>query len=137
MAIYMHSDASLVVNSVDLSDHVRSITVNMARDDLDKTVMGASGHGRLPGLRDESFDVTFAGDFASAKVDATLAPLYTNGTSFTVVAKPTSAAVSATNPTYTGTCLLNEFHPIAGDVGALAEVTVTFLVDGVITRATS
>ena len=137
MAKYVFTDASVVVNSVDLSDHVRSVEVNMSREDVETTTMGATGVGRLPGLRDESFVITWSQDFAASKVDATLAPLYTGGTSHSVVVKATSAAVSATNPTFTGTCYLLEYQPVAGDVGSLSEVSSTHVVDGVITRATS
>ena len=137
MAHLVLKDADVVVNSVNLSDHVASVEISMSAADIDVTAMTATGIRRLPGLRDESFAVTFLADFAASEVDATLAPLYTGGTSFTVVVKATSAAVSATNPTYTGTCYLLEFSPIAGDVGSRAEVAVTFAVDGVITRATA
>lgn len=136
MAKFVLKDASIVVNSVDLSDHCASVEISMSAEDVVTTAMGATGVTRLPGLRDESFNVTWRSDFASAKVDATLAPLYTGGTSHTVVVKPTSAGVSATNPTYTGTCYLLEFSPIAGEVGSVADVETTFVVDGVITRAT-
>jgi len=137
VAKFVLKDASVVVNSVDLSDHVASVEISMGAEDVATTAMGATGVTRLPGLRDESITVTWRSDFAAAKVDATLAPLYTGGTPHTVVVKPTSAAVSATNPTYTGTCYLLEFAPIAGGVGDVADVETTFVVDGVITRATA
>ena len=135
MATFVLIDCSIVVNSVDLSDHCVQVEISMTREDVADTAMGATGVSRLPGLRDESFTVTWRSDFAAAKVDATLAPLYTGGTSHTVVVKPTSSAVGATNPTYTGTCYLLDFKPIAGSVGDIADVDTTHVVDGVITRA--
>lgn len=135
MATFVLTDCSVVVNSVDLSDHCVQVEVSMSREDVTDTAMGAQGVSRLPGLRDESFTVTWRSDFAAAKVDATLAPLYTAGTLHTVVVKPTSAPVSATNPSYSGSCYLLEFTPISGSVGDIADVETTHLVDGVITRA--
>ena len=135
MAKFILRDASVVVNSVDLSDHVESVEVQMGRDDVTNTSMGAQGVGRLPGLRDESFTVTWHQDFAASKVDATLTGLYTAGTSHTVVVKATSAAVSATNPSWTGTCYLLDYPPVSGSVGDSATSDTTFVVDGIITRA--
>lgn len=137
MAKHMLRDGSLVVNGVTLSDHVKSMEFSGSAEDVDVTAMGAVGVGRVPGLRDESLDVTFLQDYAAASVDATLSPLYTGGTSFTVVVKYTSAAVSATNPTFTATCYLLEYQAVAGDVGSAHEVSTTFVVDGIWTRATS
>lgn len=136
MAKHMLYDASIVINGVDLSDHVRSVTVNQTREDLDVTAMGATGHQRIAGLGDDSFDVEFWADFAASKVDATLAPLV-GAAAFTVVVKPTSAAVSATNPSFTGSCILTEYTPIAGSVGDAHAVSVSLPVSGVISRATS
>ena len=135
MGKFVLKDASVVVNSVDLSDHVASVEIATKADDVAVTAMGATGVNRLPGLRDESFKVKWRQDFAAAKVDATLWPLYSGSTSHTVVVKPTSAAVSATNPTFTGTCYLLDYTPLSGDVGSVADSDTTFTVDGVITRA--
>ena len=74
MAIVMSNDVSLVVNAVDLSDHVREITINMSADDLDATAMGALSKAHAVGLRDDRMEVTFLQDYASAKVDADLEP---------------------------------------------------------------
>ena len=50
--------------------------------------------------------------------------------------RPTSGAVGASNPKYTGTCILLEYQPLAGDVGDLSETEVTFNVQrGTFTRA--
>lgn len=135
MAKFVLVNASITVNGVDLSDHCRSVEINQSAADVEATCMGATGVGRLQGLRDESFVVTWAQDFASSKVDATLNALYSAGTAHTVVVKATSAAVSATNPKWTATCLLLDYNPIAGKTGDLAEAPTTFKVDGVITRA--
>lgn len=137
MAKLVLKDCSVVVNAVDLSDHVASVEISTQAADVETTAMGAAGVQRLPGLRDESISITWRQDYAAAKVDATLWPLYSAGTSHTVVVKPTSAAVSATNPTFTATCYLLEYQPVAGDVGDVANADTTFVVDGAITRATA
>ena len=134
MAKIVLTDVSFVVNGVDLSDHVREITIDTQRADVDDTTMGASGKGHLMGLRDEKVTVKWAQDFAAAKVDATLWPIYTGGTDVGATIKPTSATVG--NTTYSGSLVLQSYQPLAGQVGVLSESQTTFMVDGVLTRAT-
>ena len=139
MAIVMSNDVSLTVNGVDLSDHVREIKINMSAEDLDATAMGATSKAHTPGLRDDRMEVTFLQDYASGKVDATLSGLVSSSTGFTVIAKPTSAAVSTTNPSYTMSALLFDYTPIDAEVGEISMPEVTFLPapGSKITRATS
>ena len=127
MAITMSNDVSLVVNGVDLSDHVREVTITMSADDLDATAMGAQSKAHAVGLRDDRMEVTFLQDYATAKVDATLNPLVSSSTPFTIVAKPTSGAVTATNPSYTMSSLLFDYTPIDATVGEISMPKVTFL----------
>jgi hypothetical protein len=114
------------------------VTVNLSKDKIDTTNFGGSGRERVAGLKDDSFELNFQQDFASGEVDATLYPLWNNETEFTVTVKPTVAAVSATNPLYSATCILLEYQPLSGDVGSLSETSVTFPAQRTgITRATS
>jgi len=139
MAIEILWDAYLSVNGVDLSDHVRSIELPRARDIVDKTVMGATSKGKLPGLSDDKFSVTFAQDFAAAKVDATLSPLYDNRTAFAIeIRKDKTNVVSSTNPKWTSSIVyLTEYQPVGGEPGALHEAEASFDVDGALVRATA
>lgn len=127
MAIVMSNDCSLVVNGVNLSDHVREITLQMSAEDLDATAMGATSRAHAVGLRDDRIEVTFLQDYAAGKVDATLSGLVSSSTPFTVVAKHTSAATSATNPSYTLSSLLFDYTPIDATVGEISAPEVTFL----------
>ena len=96
MAVFVLKDAALTVNSVNLSSYVTSITLNYETDSVEVTAMGATGHKFTGGLQNISLDVTLNQDFAASQVAATLDALI--GSTTTVVVKPTSAAVSATNP---------------------------------------
>jgi hypothetical protein len=138
MAKLVLRDCTITVNGVDFSDHISSVTVNLSKDEIDTTNFGGSGRERVAGLKDDSFELNFQQDFASGEVDATLYPLWNNETEFTVTVKPTVAAVSATNPLYSATCILLEYQPLSGDVGSLSETSVTFPAQRTgITRATS
>lgn len=136
MAKYVLKDADVVINGVNLSNRVSEVTVNMSREDVETTAMGANGKQRLAGLGDDSFEVAFLQDHAAGTVDATLFPLL-GAAPFTIVVKPTAAAVGATNPSFTGSCILTEYTALQGAVGSRSEASVSFPVDGVIARATS
>lgn len=139
MAIVMSNNVSAVINSVDLSDHISEITLNMSAEDLDATAMGATSKAHAVGLRDDSIEITFLQDYASAKVDATLAPLVSSSTGFSIVVKPVATTVSSTNPSYTMTGLLFDYTPIDATVGEISKPKVKFLPapGSAIVRATS
>lgn len=125
MAVFVLTNASLVVNSINLSAYVSSITLDYAVEAVAADAMAATnGHVFLGGLQNNSLAVTLNQDFAASTVAATLDALV--GTSTTVVIKPTSAAVGATNPSYTLNAFLAGTQPINGSVGDLAQMQITF-----------
>ena len=130
MAVFLNNGVVLTVNSVDLSNHVTSVTLNRAFDELEVTAMGDSGHKFVKGLEASSLTIDFLNDTASANVLATLQAAW--GTSVTVTLKQTSAATSATNPLYTMTCLVNNTTDINGSVADLGTQSVTWNVNGTV-----
>lgn len=131
-------DCYVVVNGTNFSDHVSSCEINMSKDEVETTNFSGSGRERVHGLQDNSFTVTFQQDFDGGSVDAVLFPLWNNENEFVVEIRPRSGSVSASNPKYTGTCILLEYQPLAGDVGDLSETEVTFNVQrGTFARATA
>lgn len=136
MAVFVLKDASVTVNAVDLSDHVQQVELPAEVAAVEATVMGDDTEHTIPGLKGSTITVTFMQDFAAAKVDATIWPLYNAGTSHTLVIKPTSAAVGATNPSYTATVYVQSYNPISGRVGDAALAQVVFrITSGDLTRA--
>ena len=135
MATFVFTDASVTINSVDLSDHVRSVTLDISAEEQDDTAMGATFRSRKGGLKDGSISLEFNSDFAASEIDATIFPIL--GTSVAFDIRATSSAVSATNPKYTGSCLVTQHVPVGNAVGDLATTSVTWPTTGTITRATS
>ena len=136
MAVFMSNLVGVKVNSVDLSDHVTSATLNRAFDELEVTAMGDSGHKFIKGLEASSITLDFLNDTASASVLATLQAAW--GTNVTVVLlQSKGTAVSATNPLYTATCLINNTTDINGAVGDLSTQSLTFNVSGTVAVATT
>ena len=135
MAKFVLNDASVTINSVDLSDHVSSVTLEISADEIMTTSMGSTFQERVGGLKDGSLSIEFQNDFAASEVDATLWPLFGTVTSFVI--KPTSDAVSSTNPSYSGNILINQHIPVGNAVGELATMSLAYPTSGTITRATS
>lgn len=134
MAVLVLTDASITINSVSLGDHSNSVTLNYEKDSVEVTAFGNSGHTFTGGLQNNSIEIALMQDFASSNVEATVYPLV--GTTTTVVIKPTSGAVSTTNPSYTITGAFLAAHtPVAGAVGELAMTTLTFT-GGTLVKAT-
>src|SRR5687767_13508077 len=104
MASFAFIDARLEVNSVVLSSFCRAVTLNVNADELDDTAFGDTYRSRIGGLKDWSVQPEFNSDFAASAVDATLWPLL--GTTTNVKVRPTSAAIAAANPEYSGSVLV-------------------------------
>ena len=136
MAVFLNNKVGVKVNSVDLSDHATSVTINRSFDELEVTAMGDSGHKFVKGLEASSVTIDFLNDTASASVLATLQAAW--GTNVTVVfLQDKGSAVSATNPLYTMTCLVNNTTDINGAVADLGTQSVTWNVSGTIAVATT
>lgn len=135
MAQIVLTDASVEVNSVDLSDHVTQVVLNYEVDAVEVTAMSDGAHKFTGGLTNVSATIDFQQDFDAASVDATIEPLV--GTTTTVIIKPTSSAVGATNPSYTLTGTYVASHtPLNASVGDLSTTSVEFQ-GGTLGRATT
>jgi hypothetical protein len=136
MAVFMSNNVGVKVNSVDLSDHVTSVTLNRSFDELEVTAMGDSGHKFIKGLEASSITIDFLNDTATANVLATLQAAW--GTNVPIVLlQQKGTAVSATNPLYTATCLINNTTDINGAVADLSVQSLTFNVSGTVAVATT
>jgi hypothetical protein len=135
MAVFLNNGVVLTVNAVDLSSHCTAVTINRSFDELEVTAMGDSGHKFVKGLEASSITIDFLNDTATGEVLQTLQAAW--GTSVTVTAKQTSDAVSAANPLYTMSCLINNTTDINGSVADLSMQSLTFNVNGTIAVTTS
>ena len=136
MAITLNNKVGLKINSVDLSDHVTSVTLNQAFDELEVTAMGDTAHKFVKGLESATLTVSFLNDTAASNVLATLQSAF--GT--TVAAKMLQdkvAAVSATNQLYTFDILVNNLTPINGATGDMATMDITFTINSAVTVAST
>jgi hypothetical protein len=135
MAVYLANTGILTVNAVDLSTLVSSVTINRAFDELEVTALGDGGHRYVKGLEASSITIDFFNDADTSKTLQTLQSRW--GQNTTVTFKQSSGAVSASNPLYTMTCLVNNTTPVNGAVGDLSTQSVTWNVSGEIAVTTS
>ncbi len=135
MAKAVYTDISITINSVDLSSHLQSLTLDTAISEVDITAMGDSWDQAVAGRKKVSGSATFYQDFEAGSVHATLNALVGSTTSIAVL--PTSSAVGATNPSFTITgALVTGYGNVSGTYGDAAMVTVSFS-SGTLAVATS
>ena len=125
MAELIWDDAVITYNSVVLSDRGNQVTINMGRESKDRSTFGGGSRISKPGLKTVDVSIKFLQDFAASEVDATIYAAWAAKTEATLSVKMTSAAVSATNPQYSGTMYV-ETYPVGGSHGEMAETTVGF-----------
>jgi hypothetical protein len=126
MAIYLDNNVGLKIATVDLSEYVSSITLTQTFDEVETTTMGSFAHTFSKGLESSTLAVDFINDWAAAKVQATLQAAY--GTSVTAIMIPVKGtAVSAANPTFTVSILINNLTPLGtGGPEDFARSSMTF-----------
>jgi hypothetical protein len=141
MAKFVLTDVKTTINGTNFSDHLASVTIDLSADEVETTAFGGSGfRTRAGGLKDASITLSFHNDFGTSGSDAVDSTIYNLfNTNATVVVTPTSSAVSASNPSYTGVFLVSQINPISGSVGDLATRDLTWPTAGTagITRGTA
>jgi hypothetical protein len=136
MAVFLNNKVGVKINSVDLSDHVTAITLNRTFDELEVTAMGDSSHKFVKGLEASSVTIDFLNDTAAANVLATLQAAW--GTTVTCVfLQEKGTAVSATNPLYTVSLLINNTTDINGSVADIGMQSLTFTANSTVVVATT
>ena len=135
MAKFVYKNATVVINSVDLSSQVEQVTIERKLDEVETTAFGDVAHNFVTGLENNKITLGLYADFSASSVHATLSPLV--GSTTSVVVKPTSNATSTTNPSFTMTALISNYMPVDGKVGDVGKLSLTFPVTSAITTATA
>jgi len=136
MAIFLQNNVGVKINSVDLSDHITSVTLTQNFDELEVTALGDTAHKFAKGLEASTLTLDFLNDFAAANVQATLQAAY--GTTVTAVLLPVKGtAVSATNPLYTVSIIVNNLTPLNGAVGDISTSSMSFTCNSTVVQTTT
>lgn len=115
-------NVQILVNSVDLSDHCSSVTIEDTADEVEFTSFGSTYRTYGQGLKAAGISADFFNDEAAGSVAATLQPLYASGGTFPVKVKPDTAGTIV----YTMTAELYGNALPAGAVGDADTISVSF-----------
>jgi hypothetical protein len=126
MAKQVLTNAQVLVNSVDISNHVQQVDTPLQRAEVDVTSMGDTASEIVLGLADATWTVTVFNDYAVGNIDSQMFALSQTNTPFPVEIRPVNGARSTSNPGYTMTALLPQYNPIAGNVAAAVMSPLVF-----------
>ena len=127
------SNPSVTINSVDLTDQCTSAVINYVAEQLENTTFSNTSRSFTSGLYSNTVTVTLYQSYAASETEASIYSLV--GSTTTLVLKPSSSAVGASNPSYTLTgAYLSAHTPINASLGELSTIDLTFS-GGVLTKA--
>ena len=137
-AFGVFKNAEIIVNGVNLSDHVESVRLNVSQAALPNAAMGDESELIRPGLFNFNIEVTVFQDFQAGSIDATIYPLFSGRVQFPVTVKPVAGeAVGGTNPMFSGQFYVTQYNPIDGSHGDNLMTTIVFSPGEDMIRATS
>ena len=145
MAIYLNNNvgvklataAAKTTPSIDISAYVTNVTLNQVVDELEVTAMGDTAHKFVSGLQSGSLTLDFINDWAASQVMQTLNDAFGQTLSVSMITVK-GTAVSAANPTYQFSILVNNLTPVGtGGVSEVATSSITFTVNSAITVSSS
>ena len=145
MAIYLNNNvgvklataAAPTVPSVDISAFVTNAVINQIVDELQVTAMGDLSHRFVAGLQSGTFTIDFLNEWATSQVMQTLNAAFGQTLAVSVITVK-GTTVSAANPTYQFSILVNNLTPIGqGGVAEIATSSLSFTVNSAITVSPS
>lgn len=127
------TDAEVTINSVDMTSFTSQVSIDQSIDDVDVTTFGSGGaRERIAGMGDGTFGISMFQSWETNEVNDTLDGIV--GTVVAVTVKPTSAAISTTNPEYQFNVLITEWTPMSANAGEVATVDASWPIDGAVVR---
>jgi hypothetical protein len=124
----------LEIGGTDYSDEVSSVSLPVSVDELASDNFAGSGWKEMvAGLKGAQVTINFRKDADMSGLDAAIWAALGTSVALTVQ-KDGDSAIGATNPQYQFNCIVSQWDPISGAVGALHENSVTWSVTGVVTR---
>jgi hypothetical protein len=145
MAIYLNNNvgvklataAAKTTPSIDISAYVTNAVINQVADELEVTAMGDTAHKFVAGLQSGTLTLDFINDWASAQVMQTLNDCFGQTISVSMITVK-GTAVSAANPSYQFSILVNNLTPVGqGGVAEIATSSVTFTINSAVTVSPS
>jgi hypothetical protein len=111
----------------DISDQCISAVLTTQQDALESTAFGQTNRTYVGGLSNNTCTLTFLMSYGTSETYALLNSLVGAAATFVSI-KPTSSAISATNPEFQLTnAYLESFDVVNGSLGELSQVEATFV----------
>jgi hypothetical protein len=138
MAKHVLYNASITVNGVDLSDHVKSISYIEGLNGVDAAAMSETQDYQMPStITITDVSVVYYLDLAASKVYATHHTLVANRTTFNIIVKVDAGANATTNPAFTLPVFVKAHPFVNGARGDAHTGTITYAAAGTQSVATS
>ena len=145
MAVYLNNNvgvklatsAAPTVPSIDISSLVSAVTLTQTVDEIEVTSMGDLAHKFAAGLQSANLTIDFFNDWAAAQVMQTLNAAFGQTIAVSMITIK-GTTVSAANPTYQFSILVNNLTPVgSGGVGDEAASSLSFTVNTTVTVSPS
>ena len=119
--------------ATDISGYISSITLSTTAAEVVTSAMGSSAVTRIQGMIDSSVTLELQQDYPT--IEKLFWDAFSAGTAVPMTVKPNgTAAAGSTNPQYAFSVLPTSWTPVAGAIGDLATVSITYPISGAITK---
>jgi hypothetical protein len=134
MAIFMGNKVAVIVGTSTISSFVSTVSLNREVEAVTITAMNDTIQNMVGGVEVSSVSMELFNDFAAASVNSLFEDAI--GSKLAIKLIPVTGTVTATNPSYSMSCLITQWTPISGSTDSAATASVTFPVTA-LTKATS
>jgi hypothetical protein len=134
MAIFMGNKVAVIVGTSTISSFVSTVSLNREVEAVTITAMNDTVQNMIGGIEVSSISMEIFNDFAAASVNSLFEDAI--GSKLAIKLIPVTGTVTATNPSYSMSCLITQWTPISGSTDSAALASVTFPVTA-LTKATS
>jgi len=134
MAIFMGNKVAVIVGTSTISSFVSTVSLNREVEAVTITSMNDTVQNMIGGVEVSSLSMEIFNDFAAASVNSLFEDAI--GSKLAIRLIPVTGTVTATNPSYSMSCLITQWTPISGSTDSAMTASVTFPVTA-LTKATS
>lgn len=134
MAIFMGNKVTVIAGATTISDHVSTVSLNREVEAVTITAMNDTVQNMIGGVEVSTVSLELFNDFAASSVNSIFEDAI--GTKLNIKLIPVTGTVTSTNPSYSMSCLITQWTPIAGITDGAASASVTFPVTA-LTKSTS
>ena len=130
----MGNKVAVIVGTSTISSFVSTVSLNREVEAVTITAMNDTVQNMIGGVEVSSVNLELFNDFAAASVNSLFEDAI--GSKLAIKLIPVTGTVSATNPSYSMSCLITQWTPINGSTDGAATASVTYPVTA-LTKATS